>query len=96
MQCVELYSPAQFSFELDKYPALAAMAKLFDLGEYVAGVWAVDLPRGLLWIIRSVPDTSLLRDTRLPSWSWASLNDPISYSLLPGIRDEILPDDDCF
>lgn len=64
------YTMRQLTFKKDRFPAIAGLAKEFAHRtgySYMAGIWAEDFQRGLLWrgeVAES--DHSLC-----PSWSWA-------------------------
>lgn len=77
---VNAYVQRKLSFEQDKFPALSALARsVCDRSpeqRYLAGLWASDLHRGLLWTTTSwmpfeqyyqPPDAPYVA----PSWSWA-------------------------
>jgi len=73
--------------------SLAKLAKQTIGGRYLAGVWESDLPRGLLWkpryqtrwmIEASKSESTLIPLRRpahpqAPSWSWATVEGPISH-----------------
>ena len=74
------YAKRNLTYEKDRFPAFAAIAKTFSDrfpgDEYVAGLWKSDLHRGLLWTPGS--STTFEEHFRLPdhgyvapSWSWA-------------------------
>lgn len=77
---VEAFTVRSLTFETDRLPALAGVAKvvgrLTDYS-YKAGLWDEDLIRGLAWSINK-PSTDGYRRARCsdyvaPSWSWASI-----------------------
>ena len=85
---VENYSRANLTFESDKLAALAGLASLFAervSAAYLGGVWAVHLPRQLMWAIRwpNQPPQKFMA----PSWSWASANGELQNTV--GIDDII-------
>lgn len=61
----------------DKLPALGGLAVRHAKtrrDDYLAGLWAGDLPAALLWWKRDKYDnTTPERNDRCPSWSWASI-----------------------
>ena len=62
---------------MDLLPCLSGLAKHFQdhgAGMYLAGVWAYDLPRGLLWFPEKI--SHRMTRYRAPSWSWASFCTP--------------------
>ncbi|KAI9896885.1 hypothetical protein N3K66_007907 [Trichothecium roseum] len=74
------YAKRNLTYEKDRFPAFAAIARTFSDQfpgeEYVAGLWKSDLHRGLLWTPGS--STTFEDHFRLPdhgyvapSWSWA-------------------------
>ncbi|KAH8679089.1 heterokaryon incompatibility protein-domain-containing protein [Tricladium varicosporioides] len=84
---IELYSQRQLSFETDKLVALAGAAnqvsKVLD-DTFLAGMWVKWLWRDLLWWTESKPVASRSTKFKAPSWSWASINGPISYKFPQG------------
>lgn len=69
------YSSLLVTKPLDRYYALAGLAQMFQRvtkDQYLAGLWARDLSRSLLWTggPRSSPSTS--RSKISPTWSWIS------------------------
>ena len=88
---VEAYTKRKLTYNSDKLAALISLerylTKISCVHEYAFGTWKTDLPRGLLW--RSTIVGSLRHVAhRAPSWSWASRDGQISYSL--GTVSEIL------
>ena len=86
-QIVREYSRRSLTFQDDKFPAISALATKMQGkigGKYLAGLWSKDLLRGLLW--STYPTVTLVKPQtwRAPSWSWASVNNPIIYRRLPG------------
>lgn len=84
---VREFSRRSLSFEKDKLPAISALANKFQTisgDQYLAGLWQNDMLRGLLW--SAYPTVTLVKPPRwrAPSWSWASVNNPIIYRRLPG------------
>lgn len=74
---IEHYAGLRLSREADRLPAILGIARVFQqiFGvTFVAGLWAQDLHRGLLWwkyrIIESSHDTAGHGLTTSPSWSW--------------------------
>jgi hypothetical protein len=61
------------------------------LGDYLAGMWKIGLPRELLWVTKpSAPGSPPPRRSpvyRAPSWSWASIDGEIGYNF-PGAIGE--------
>lgn len=84
---LRLYSRCKLSQEEDKLVAISAIVKdmkrhLEGLGkptDYFAGIWGLWLPFSLLWSIRPATAQKYRpRQYRAPSWSWASLDSPIT------------------
>ena len=85
---VEAYSTRALTYESDKLPALSGIAqrtqRLFSSplpnisNRYLAGLWERDLLNGLTW--RSFPESrsQVLEQCGIPSWSWASVQRPVS------------------
>ncbi|CAG7566179.1 unnamed protein product [Fusarium equiseti] len=77
---VREYSRRNLSFQQDKFPAIAALARSFSetFGgqKYFAGLWESDIHKGLLWThpeFKEFDDYQKLmpKDYVAPSWSWA-------------------------
>lgn len=89
---IELYSKRGLSMETDKLVALAGAAdQVSELLEsrLLAGLWINWLWNDLLWWVNTGTGSSRSRSVRpeqfkAPSWSWASINGPISYKFPPG------------
>lgn len=82
---VHQYSTRKLSEASDKLVACGALAEAFHRvlsSDYLAGLWRDTLLHDLLW--RRAPDamsiTDLVRpaEYRAPSWSWASVDGPVS------------------
>lgn len=72
---VEDYANRGLTFERDRSPAPASLAKAYAYymkGSYVAGLWAGDLAVGLLWFDQ-LEMSRRLSEARAPSRSWAKL-----------------------
>ncbi|KAK5701229.1 hypothetical protein LTR17_022764 [Elasticomyces elasticus] len=89
---VTLNSKGLLSLAKDRLPSIAALvAALQDhtRSEYYAGLWKADAVRGLLWLSlhahTGVTDRSPGSQYIAPSWSWASRNGDVSYSLAAGL-----------
>ncbi len=74
---VSSYGKCGLTVASDIFPAISGIASFMERATqdlYIAGLWARDLHRGLLW---TAPDSTMskpdLRQYRAPSWSWASL-----------------------
>lgn len=70
--------------DMDRLPALAGLAKKYSKvtgHKYLAGLWLEGLPMTLLWSRDSIHgDSKSPTAYRAPSWSWASLESPVSFS----------------
>lgn len=79
------YSRRKLTVARDKLPALSGVAARLALGsKYVAGLWAENIAEDLLWSVQPMEEKELrdrytLDEYRAPSFSWASLDVPISY-----------------
>lgn len=88
---VEQYSTRAITKQSDILPAIGALASRFQslTGDmYVAGLWAGDLHRGLLWTAEGPiqPGEQLFT---APSWSWASMNlTSIKFSQVPDTQQQ--------
>lgn len=80
--CVSEYTRRDLSFETDRLPAIAGIAKEFQRRTsytYIAGLWQQDLLPGLLWFRGVTNNGSTLVD--LPTWLWARFSGRISFIL---------------
>ncbi|KAF1926103.1 uncharacterized protein M421DRAFT_7326 [Didymella exigua CBS 183.55] len=83
---VEQYSTRELTMPADKLPAISGIASKIRKAthsEYIAGLWKSNLAFDLLWQ-RTVPtptdgDSHALETWRAPSFSWSSLNAPVTY-----------------
>ena len=88
-----LYSRTQLTFSKDKLIALSGIARHFankTEARYLAGLWQTNLEQQLCWRVDNdkasllAIDPTTNRDPSLyiaPSWSWASLDLPITWKL---------------
>jgi hypothetical protein len=83
---VEQYSKRDLTVANDKLPAISGIAskiKEATSSTYFAGVWKQNLASDLLWstCLTAMPDAHYFAPDvyRAPSFSWASLNTPVSY-----------------
>ncbi|KAF3024805.1 hypothetical protein E8E14_009124 [Neopestalotiopsis sp. 37M] len=71
------YTGRLYTVGKDRLYALSAFAeeahKLIG-GEYLAGIWSVDLIRGLTWSARNGRPLGRSSHYRAPSWSWAAFD----------------------
>lgn len=76
---VHNFSSRKLSFPSDIFPALEGLARDFNArlkDTYIAGMWARDLLRGLLWKVEESKTGDIAREAdprRAPSWSWGSV-----------------------
>lgn len=78
---VQEFSRRNLSFDSDKLPAIAGIAKAFARStgySYVAGLWREDIVPGLLWY-RRTGDKGPLISQKLPSWTWARFNGEVTF-----------------
>ncbi|KAK5997174.1 hypothetical protein PT974_02527 [Cladobotryum mycophilum] len=77
-QIVQEYAKRPLTYYSDRLPALAGIAKDIakftgeDPKNYVCGLWTNDLHTGFFWYL-SEPPTGLRIDSKMPTWSWASV-----------------------
>ena len=82
---VQDYSQRDMKYGKDKLIALSGLAHDYaereKRGKYAAGLWLVDMPSALLWRTRQQSHDPPHRPSeyRAPSWSWASIDGPITY-----------------
>lgn len=84
----------------DRFPALSGFVSEMQAShgwDYVAGAWQDDLLRSLLWRRKVQPSALSTRalprrpsEYRAPSWSWAAIDDAISYDLVTINRLQIV------
>jgi len=85
-RAIHEYSSRALSYAEDKLPAVAGLAFEFSAlsgDSYLAGLWRSQLPRELLW--STYPSLHLLKPPtyRAPSWSWASVDNDITFARFP-------------
>jgi hypothetical protein len=82
---VEKYSALRLTKATDRLPALSGLCKRVQhlRGDYLAGLWSDSLCYDLLWRVNtldlSFANTGASPQYRGPSWSWISLQSPITY-----------------
>jgi hypothetical protein len=90
-RAVSLYSTTQLTFRKDKLVAISGVARYIqdqNPDQYVAGLWRSGLERQLCWRVGTASGIIPLRyqtpaiqfTYRAPSWSWASLDQPVTWS----------------
>lgn len=81
-QYVSEFSRRRLSEPKDKLPAVAGIAArfsyMFNL-TYAAGLWREHFLSGLTWGCSSSSQMPAKRLDRAPSWSWASMDGPVTY-----------------
>jgi hypothetical protein len=91
------YSRRKMAIEGDKFPAISAIAREHascSHDEYIAGLWRSTLAHDLLWIVAGWKETfRRSRDYRAPSWSWAAVEGPVSWTYGPNVESLISQDD---
>ncbi|KAF4628515.1 hypothetical protein G7Y89_g9639 [Cudoniella acicularis] len=91
---VESYSACSLTFFSDKLPALSAAAEKFGSvlsASYVAGMWTNTLHFNLCWYRKKFfwpPSNPRPREYQAPSWSWASINEPVEMCSPENYRSE--------
>jgi hypothetical protein len=106
-EVVEEFSRLRLTRESDRLPALIGVATVFQArlnSGYLAGLWQMDIARGLLWDVTRLryaqPESSVGRQRRpnVPSWSWASLtlNTDGTGIIFPSGHDETFQEDNRF
>lgn len=82
---VETYSKCSLSRKTDKLIAFSGLAKSFrpllEEDDYLAGIWRSEGARQLLWKKSRDSSVSNRDNDRAPSWSWASMDTPITYAI---------------
>lgn len=79
-EMVQAYSSRMLTYDSDRLPAFSGLAQRIHTalpGEYLAGLWSYDFPRGLDWT--SLSKRSRSPSYHAPSWSWVAANGPVRY-----------------
>lgn len=82
LRLVQEYSRRRLTFMDDRLLAISGLGDRFGpiiSGNYLAGLWESQLPSSLLWTCLS-PHFRPANE-RAPSWSWASIDGPVSYDV---------------
>ncbi|CAN9373170.1 unnamed protein product [Alternaria sp. RS040] len=97
---LEQYTKCRLTFTKDKLVAISGIARLYrePLSDtYCAGLWTRRMPIELLWtrgIFPALPKPALPKPTRecyrAPSWSWASIDEPVTPSHLHDMVQDLL------
>ncbi|KAK6079503.1 hypothetical protein SCUP234_05672 [Seiridium cupressi] len=81
-QLVQEYSRLDLTFSRDRLPAISGAARrmspFFRGCDYYAGLWKDNFVRDLMWKRRG-PLQEYKKITRIPSWSWASVNTEVTF-----------------
>jgi hypothetical protein len=83
---VPIYTKLMMTHRSDRLPALSGLAALVGAEvqcSYLAGIWSHDIQLGLLWEIEKGAELPAHPCPNAPSFSWASLDQPILYRI-PG------------
>jgi hypothetical protein len=83
---VPIYTKLMTTHRSDRLPALSGLAALVGAEvqcSYLAGIWSHDIQLGLLWEIEKGAERPAHSCPNAPSFSWASLDQPILYRV-PG------------
>jgi hypothetical protein len=93
------YTRRKLTFDSDRLPAIAGVAKEFHSKTgyaYVAGLWKEDLITGLLWYRSSAYSAhDAPTSSELPTWSWARFSGTISFWSYTGTALLYVLDTDC-
>jgi hypothetical protein len=78
---VEYYASAsELTSPIDVLPAAVGLAEASaGVDRYFAGIWYNDIDVGLLWRSRGWPQR--LKRYAAPTWSWGSMNGPVTFSV---------------
>jgi hypothetical protein len=82
---VEEYTRLRLTYASDLLPALSGVVKQmgeFRQGRYLAGLWEDNLVMDLIWKTPLSQHPKRAKPWRAPTWSWASVESPISYRRL--------------
>ncbi|KAI0412064.1 heterokaryon incompatibility protein-domain-containing protein [Xylaria grammica] len=104
-ETVQEYTSLALSFGKDKLPALAGLAKEMEISLressaslcyadtlYINGLWRDTFLDDMIWFVDSPENIQQMpAQWRSPSWSWASVDSPISYPQRPSIEEKFLP-----
>jgi hypothetical protein len=85
---LDQYSRGGLTYDTDKLVAIRGIANRLSQAtgdEFVAGIWKSRFVEGLCW--RTDGSATGVTNWRAPTWSWASSNSPIRFSLLNRFHD---------
>ncbi|KAI6438718.1 hypothetical protein MCOR22_008587 [Pyricularia oryzae] len=105
---VEAYRSRMLTYPSDKLPAISGLAQVIaqglpgsGMGAYLAGLWRCSLLNGMSWSVRKLgdgrpvqPRCSRPHAYRAPSWSWASIDGPVSFPAGRGYKMQPLQYED--
>ncbi|KAI8661908.1 HET domain-containing protein [Fusarium keratoplasticum] len=84
-QVVERFSGLGITYNTDRLPALAGLAKAIQeetKDVYIAGHWKESLLPSLLWFRLHTPTSDPVRLADAPSWAWSSTSSHIKFTSL--------------
>lgn len=90
-QNVEDYTKRELTLPSDKLAAIGGVAaelSRISAVPYMAGLWRNNLLHDLLWTSTNKERFNRPSTWRAPSWSWASVDSPISYSKITSDAEE--------
>jgi hypothetical protein len=80
---VHQYTRQRLTFEKDIFPALQGVAKAFNCERksvYLTGLWESNILTDLLWYCSAYKrENARPQRWRAPSWSWASIVNPVEW-----------------
>jgi hypothetical protein len=92
---VREYSALQLSFQSDRLPAIAGIARQYGtahksrLGRYVAGLWEHTLAHDMIWLFHAGYHSQRPDSYCGPSWSWASTTGCVMTNAYSRARDDL-------
>lgn len=85
------YTKREFRFSSDKLPGIGGIAAEISRitgARYAAGLWEQNLLHDLMWFAKTLEWCNRPGTWRAPTWSWAAVECPISYS---EVTDDVVP-----
>ncbi|KAE9365118.1 HET-domain-containing protein, partial [Stipitochalara longipes BDJ] len=85
MMIVEDYTSRQLSYQTDKLSAISSLAKQWsgtfrkEDGPYVAGLFLNKITSHLMWFAQKEAPRPVVPPYVAPTWSWASIDGPVTY-----------------
>lgn len=92
-RAVQDFTRCDITFSTDRLPAFAGLAQRQQTlvpDTYLAGLWKNDLLYGLMWKSDAAPSTRPPKYIA-PSWSWASLNNSVTFDGFMNYPDHLSP-----